>query len=133
VQIGLSTPTTSQFLPVNRRIVGLQYCSRLPVIKVDGRQLPQPPSPISVFPLQPYQPQTSTPLHHNQTGSLSSYTWGPPEDGMEEYKDCEKEPTIINGHPFPVFPNLMDALCHIRQAWDFIDPVQHIWIDAICL
>jgi hypothetical protein len=62
-----------------------------------------------------------------------SYTWGPPEDGVAEYKDCEKKPIVMNGHPFPVLPNLMDALCHIRQAWDFTDPVQHIWIDAICI
>lgn len=62
-----------------------------------------------------------------------SYTWDPPEDGMAEYKDYEKKPILINGHPFPVFPNLMDALCHILQAWDSADPVQYIWIDAICI
>jgi hypothetical protein len=27
----------------------------------------------------------------------------------------------------------MDALCHILQAWDSAHPVQHIWIDAICI
>jgi Heterokaryon incompatibility protein (HET) len=62
-----------------------------------------------------------------------SYTWGPPEDGMTEYKKSEKKPIVINGYPLPVFPNLMDALRHIRQAWNFTDPVQHIWIDAICI
>ena len=62
-----------------------------------------------------------------------SYTWGLPEDGMEVYKDCEKKPILINGDLFSVFPNLMDALCHILQARDLADPVQNIWIDAICI
>lgn len=62
-----------------------------------------------------------------------SYTWGPPEDRTKEYKSSEKEPIIINGHPFPVLPNLMDALCHIKQAWDSADQIQHLWIDAICI
>jgi hypothetical protein len=59
----------------------------------------------------------------------------PPKDepsfNVEAYKDCEKKPILINRDLFPVFPNLMDALCHILQAWDSADPVQHIWIDAI--
>ncbi|PMD57957.1 HET-domain-containing protein [Hyaloscypha bicolor E] len=61
-----------------------------------------------------------------------SYTWGPPEDGIEAYK-CEKKTILINGGLFLVLSNLMDALCHILQAWDSADPVPHIWINAICI
>ncbi|KAH8747408.1 heterokaryon incompatibility protein-domain-containing protein, partial [Hyaloscypha sp. PMI_1271] len=45
----------------------------------------------------------------------------------------KKNPIVIDRHLFPLFPNLIDALCHIRKAGDFIDDIKHIWIDAICI
>lgn len=62
-----------------------------------------------------------------------SYTWGPPQDGIAGDEFSDKLPVLVNGRPFPVLRNLMDALCCLHWRWDFDDDVQHLWVDAICI
>ena len=64
-----------------------------------------------------------------------SYTWGPSHDTVpgRGYDEGDKISILLNGKPFPIFPNLMDALYALQRKWDFDDDVQHLWIDAICI
>lgn len=63
-----------------------------------------------------------------------SYTWGPPRDGMPEYKKSQRAPIMINKKKFLVYPNLMNALKILRKNWyDYRKQCYHFWVDAICI
>ncbi|KAI2633249.1 HET-domain-containing protein [Hypomontagnella submonticulosa] len=52
-----------------------------------------------------------------------SYVWGDQHD---------KKEIILNGHPFPVGPNLYQALQDISQLKWFTED-SYLWVDAICI
>ncbi|KAI8659762.1 HET domain-containing protein [Fusarium sp. Ph1] len=122
--LSLQSVLSSSFFQASQAVFGFRYSDKIDDQHIRLLRLPDTAT-------------DSSPAFTFHTFSLGqcppylaiSYTWGPPEGDPSFYTAHDRRCILLNGKPFPVLPNLCDALSQLCAA----RPGQYLWVDSICI